>query len=164
MSTTAAIRDREISLKLWVVLARAYRALADVSRGDIERHGLTASEFAVLEAIYHTGELPIGDIAERVLLTSGSMTYVVDKLEQRDLLVRKRCPEDQRIIFVAISPAGRALMASIFPPHAEAIRRATAGLAPEEKRLATVLLKRLGLAAAHRTASADPVAETGTSA
>ena len=147
MSTTAAVRDREISLKLWVVLARAYRALAEVSRRDIERHGLTVSEFAALEAIYHKGDLPIGDVAELVLLTSGSMTYVIDKLECRGLLARKRCLDDQRITFVGITPSGRALMASIFPDHAEAIRRGTAGLAPDEKRLVTVLLKRLGLAA-----------------
>lgn len=149
MSTTATVTDRELSLKLWVVLARAFRALADRSRCDVERHELTGSEFAILEALYHKGDLPIGDLGERVLLTSGSMTYVVDKLARRGLLTRRRCSQDQRVRYASISAAGRRLMASIFPDHAEAIRRATAGLSPEEKRVATALLKRLGLAAEH---------------
>lgn len=149
MTTTAAITDREISLKLWVVLARAFRAMADRSRRDVERHDLTGSEFAVLEALYHKGDLPIGDLGQRVLLTSGSMTYVIDKLARRGLLARRRCTQDQRVRYAAITPAGRRLMASIFPGHAEAIRRATAGLSADEKRVVTALLKRLGLAAEH---------------
>ena len=149
MSTTAAVTDREISLKLWVVLARAFRAMADRLRRDIERHGLTGSEFAVLEALYHKGDLPIGELGDRVLLTSGSMTYVIDKLARRGLLARRRCAQDQRVRYASITPAGRRLLASIFPSHAEEIRRATAGLSAEEKRSATVLLKRLGLAAEH---------------
>lgn len=146
--STAAVTDRELSLKLWVVLARAYHALARQSRRDIQRHGLLASEFAALEVLYHKGDLPVGNVSERVLLTSGSMTHVVDKLERRGLLARRRCAEDQRVTYLAITPTGRALMASIFPAHAEAIRRATAALGADEKRTLVSLLKRLGLAAA----------------
>ena len=146
--TTAQVTDRDLSLKLWVVLARAHRALAARARQDIERHTLLASEFAVLEVLYHKGTLPVGEVAERVLLTSGSMTHVIDKLERRGLLVRRPCAEDHRVTYLGITTAGRTLMASIFPLHAEEIRRATAGISPEEKRLLTVLLKRLGLAAA----------------
>jgi MarR family transcriptional regulator, 2-MHQ and catechol-resistance regulon repressor len=152
MSTTAVVTDREVSLKLWVVLSRAHRAIAERARRDIERHELTASEFAVLEALYHKGDLPIGELGDRVLLTSGSMTYVVDRLADRGLLSRRRCTEDQRVTYASISAAGRRLLASIFPPHAAAIRRATAGLSTEEKRTAIALLKRLGLAAEHDTA------------
>jgi MarR family 2-MHQ and catechol resistance regulon transcriptional repressor len=147
--STAAVTDRDLSLKLWVVLARAYRAMAARARRDVEPHGLAPSEFAALEALYHKGDLPVGDVSERVLLTSGSMTHVVDKLERRGLLARRRCAEDQRITYLSITSAGRALMASIFPAHAEAIRHATAGLGPDDKRALIVLLKRLGLAAAH---------------
>jgi MarR family 2-MHQ and catechol resistance regulon transcriptional repressor len=154
--STAAVTDRDLSLKLWVVLVRAYRAVAARSRQDIERHGLAPSEFAVLEALYHKGDLPVGDVSERVLLTSGSMTHVVDKLERRGLVARRRCSEDQRITYLSITPTGRTLLASIFPAHAEAIRRATAGLGADEKRAVILLLKRLGLAAAE-----DPVAERG---
>ena len=93
----------------------------------MERHELMGSEFAVLEALYHKGDLPIGELGDRVLLTSGSMTYVIDKLARRGLLTRRRCAQDQRVRYAAISAAGRRLMASIFPDHAEAIRRGRSG-------------------------------------
>lgn len=162
--STAAVTDRELSLKLWVVLSRAYRAIARQLRRDVERHGLVVSEFGTLEVLYHKGDLPVGDVSERVLLTSGSMTHVIDKLERRGLLARRRCSEDQRITYLTITPAGRALMTAIFPAHAEAIRRATAGLGPDEKRILVSLLKRLGLAAADRLEgdpSGYPAALTG---
>jgi MarR family 2-MHQ and catechol resistance regulon transcriptional repressor len=149
MTTTSAVTDRDLSLKLWVVLSRAHRSIAERARRDIERSGLTSSEFATLEVLYHKGDLPVGEISDRVLLTSGSMTYVVDKLVGRGMVVRRQCPQDQRVTYVGLTPAGRRLMASIFPGHAEAIRHATNGLAPDEKRLMIALLKRLGLAAEH---------------
>ena len=134
--------------KLWVVLARAYRAVADRARRDIEERGLGITEFAVLEALYHRGPLTLGEVGNKVLLTSGSITYVVDKLEQRALLERRPCPEDRRVTYAEITDAGRELIAEIFPAHATAIREATDGLTPEEKQQATDLLRRLGRRAA----------------
>lgn len=142
MSPTAA--DRAAALRLWVIVSRVYGAFAEHARRDVARRGLAVSEFAVLEVLYHKGELPIGEIGQRVLLTSGSMTYVIGKLVRRRLVVRRRCARDRRITYVGISPTGRRLMARIFPLHAEAIRRAAAGLSAADKRRAAVLLKRLG--------------------
>jgi MarR family 2-MHQ and catechol resistance regulon transcriptional repressor len=75
------------------------------------------------------------------------MTYVIGKLSTRRLIERRRCSSDRRVTYVRISPAGRRLMARIFPRHAEAIRRAADGLTAEEKERAADLLKRLGVRA-----------------
>lgn len=139
--------DTPTALKLWVVLARAHRAVADHARRDIERHGLGMTEFAVLEVLHHRGPLPLGAIGERILLTSGSTTYVADKLEERGLLSRRACDQDRRVVYAELTTAGREVIERIFPAHAEAIRDAVAGLSPAEQRRATELLKRLGLAA-----------------
>jgi MarR family 2-MHQ and catechol resistance regulon transcriptional repressor len=139
--------DTPTALKLWVVLARAHRAVADHARRDIERHGLGMTEFAVLEVLHHRGPLPLGAIGERILLTSGSTTYVVDKLEERGFLSRRACDQDRRVVYAELTTAGREVIERIFPAHAEAIRKAMAGLSPAEQRRATELLKRLGLAA-----------------
>ncbi|CAN5258045.1 MarR family transcriptional regulator [soil metagenome] len=139
--------DTSTALKLWVVLARAHRAVADHARHDIERHGLGMTEFAVLEVLHHRGPLPLGEIGERILLTSGSTTYVADKLEERGLLSRRACDQDRRVVYAELTTAGREVIEGIFPAHAAAIRDAVAGLSPAEQRRATELLKRLGLAA-----------------
>lgn len=138
---------QDLSLKLFVVLVRAYKALAEHAKRDIEKSGLSLTEFGVLEALHHRGQLTVGQIGERVLLTSGSMTYVVDKLEGRGLVERKPCPEDHRATYIALTGEGTRLIGRIFPGHAAALERATAALTAEEKRTATALVRKLGLGA-----------------
>ena len=136
--------DVAASLKLWITLARAKRWVAEQTRRHIERSGLSPSEFGVLELLYHKGPLTIGEIGGRVLLSSGSMTYVVDKLEGRGLLRRQPSGDDRRAVVVELTPDGSAMIGRIFPEHAQLIRRATSGLTIEEKRIAAALLRRLG--------------------
>ncbi len=107
-------------------------------------------EFGVLEALYHKGPLTQGQIGERILLTSGSITAVVDKLEERGLVERRPCAEDRRVVYADLTDEGRELIARVFPEHAEALRIAMEGLTTEEKRIAAVLLVRLGRHAASR--------------
>jgi MarR family 2-MHQ and catechol resistance regulon transcriptional repressor len=139
--------NQDLALKLFVVLARASRSLMEHAKRDVEKSELSQTEFAVLEVLYHKGQLTIGEIGERVLLTSGSMTYVVDKLERRSLVERKPCPEDHRATYIALTGDGRRLLGRIFPGHAAAIERAAASLTADEKRTAIALLKKLGIGA-----------------
>lgn len=139
------------ALKLFVVLSRAHRAILEHTRRDQERHGLGATEFGVLEALYHKGPLLVGEVGARILLTSGSTTYVIDKLEQRGLVTRRPCASDRRALYVDLTADGRALIVKIFPGHARAIELAVAGLTLEEQKDAIDLLKRLGIAAQRRS-------------
>ncbi|HEY2848550.1 MAG TPA: MarR family transcriptional regulator, partial [Gemmatimonadaceae bacterium] len=84
------------ALKLWVVLARSHDALVEVLKADIERHDLTPAEFAVLEALYHKGPQLLGEIQKRVLVSSGGMTFLVDRLAKRGLAERRECSSDRR--------------------------------------------------------------------
>ena len=137
--------DTEVALKLWVVLNRASRAISGRIRASVERNDLSLSEFGVLEALYAKGPLLVGEVGSKVLLTSGSMTYVIDKLEDRGLLVRRPSAGDRRALRVELTPKGRKLIARIFPEHAEQIREAMSGLSAEEQRELTAMLKRLGV-------------------
>ena len=142
--------DTAAALKLWVVLNRAQRAIGERARRDIERQGLRPTEFAVLEALFHRGPLTLGQVGERVLVTSGSVPPVADKLERRGLIERRISPEDRRVCYAQLTEAGRELVGGIFPGHAEVIRGAMEGLTVEEKRIATALLRRLGRRAAEQ--------------
>lgn len=139
----AAAPDYGDSLNLWIAIARAHRAVADRARRHVESSGLTPSEFAVLEVLHHRGPLLIGEIGQRVLLTSGSMTYVVDKLQERGLVRRTPSETDRRALRAQLTPEGTALIEKIFPGHARTIHDATAGLTADEKRAAASLLRKL---------------------
>ena len=134
----------EPALKLWVVLARAFNALARHTGSDIARHGLTPSEFAILETLFHKGPLLLGELQRKVLTSSGGITYLVDRLSERGLVQRRDCPTDRRARFAELTQAGEALIAEIFPAHAQVVRQAVDALTPEEREIATALLRKLG--------------------
>lgn len=136
------------ALKLFVVLNRALAAVQAHSRADIESHGLTDGEFAILEVLHHKGPLLLGEVQKRILASSGGITFLVDRLEKRGLVTREPCPTDRRARYAALTPEGSALMTRIFPAHAEAIRRAMSGLGLADQRQAIALLRTLGTEAA----------------
>lgn len=137
--------DQALALKLFTVLARAHNTLMELDRRDIRRFGLNQTEFAVLELLYHKGPRPLQQIGEKILITSGSITYVINKLEKKELLKRNPYEEDRRIIYAVLTERGQALMEEIFPQHAETLTEAFRGLTAEEKRLAIELIKKVGL-------------------
>ena len=151
-ATASADLPTATALKLWVVMSRSHDALVEVLKADIERHDLTLAEFAVMEALYHKGPQLLGEIQKVVLVSSGGMTFLVDRLAKRGLAERQDCPSDRRARYAALTRKGEKMMASIFPEHAAVIRDAMKGLSASEQRELTVLLKTLGKEAARLAA------------
>lgn len=133
--------------ELYTVLTRAYNWVNAHAIRDIRCYGLNPTEFGILELLYHKGPRPLQQIGEKILISSGNITYAVDKLEQKQLLVRKPATNDRRVIFAELTEKGHELLAEIFPKHSEALQKATAGLTTEEQTQIIQLLKKLGLAA-----------------
>ncbi|MBM4764638.1 MarR family transcriptional regulator [Bacillus sp. B15-48] len=136
--------DEDLSLKLFVVLSRSLQSIKKRVEDDIKSFGLNPTEFAVLELLYNKGDQPIQKIGEKVLIASSSITYVVDKLENKKLLERKPCPKDRRITYAAITKEGTELMNGIFPKHKDAINQICSGLDLNEKKHMIEQLKKLG--------------------
>jgi MarR family 2-MHQ and catechol resistance regulon transcriptional repressor len=141
-------QETDRALKLWVVLSRAHAAVAEHSQADIARHGLTPMEFGIMEALHHKGPMLLGEVQKKILVTSGGVTYLVDRLAAKGLVERQRCDRDRRAYYAALTPAGEEMIREIFPAHAEAIRRAMEGLTEQEKDQAIDLLRTLGRHAA----------------
>jgi MarR family transcriptional regulator, 2-MHQ and catechol-resistance regulon repressor len=148
--------SQEAALKLWVVLSRAYDSILAHLQADVARHNLTLMEFGILEVLYHKGPLLLGEVQRRILVSSGGVTYLVDRLESKGLVERVACPEDRRARYAALTEAGEDLIRSIFPEHAERIEAIMSELAPEEKKTLHRLLRRLGLAAAAEPIRTNP--------
>lgn len=146
--STSVQQDVARALKLWVVLARAYAAVARQVDSDIARHDLTTMEFGILEVLHHKGPLLLGEIQRKVLVTSGGITYLVDRLVAKGLVRREPSPDDRRARFAVLTPSGQAMIERIFPAHAAFVTRAMAALNADEQIAATTLLRTLGLSAA----------------
>jgi MarR family 2-MHQ and catechol resistance regulon transcriptional repressor len=152
---------RSTALDLWIVLARAFAGVQARAEADIRSHGLTPGEFGVLEALYHKGPQKLGEIQEKILVSSGGVTYLVDQLEGKKLVRRDAKPGDRRVRVAVLTEAGRSLIAQIFPGHAAAIDAAMAGLTSAEQEQARALLIKLGKhAAGAKTRARKPEEET----
>src|ERR1700689_343315 len=118
--------------KLWTVLARCYRALSAHADRSIAGTGLCLSDFTALEALLHKGPLTIGQIQEKVLLTSGSTGA------------------DRRARVVRLTVEGRTLIRSAFRRHARDMEAAVSVLDGEERKQLYELSRKLGLFAASK--------------
>ena len=110
-----------LNLRALTVLVRATDALHEVIKKDVAQYGLNPTEFSVLELLYHRGKQPIQLIGKKVLIASSSITYVIDKLETKNYVVRQACPEDRRVTFAELTAEGQELMERIFPLHEQVI-------------------------------------------
>jgi MarR family 2-MHQ and catechol resistance regulon transcriptional repressor len=134
-----------VFLVLWKA-ARAVEAFAERSVSQLEMCG---SDFAVLEALLHKGPLPINEIGKKVLLTSGSITVAVDRLETKGLVERRAHGTDRRARIVHLTKEGRKLITRAYRDHAADMERLASGsLTKSERKTLIRLLKKIGYEAA----------------
>jgi MarR family 2-MHQ and catechol resistance regulon transcriptional repressor len=127
-----------------LVLWKAAKAVEAVDRASIAGTGLHVSDFTILEALLHKGPLPINTIGEKVLLTSGSMTAAVNRLEKRELVKRVQDPADGRCFQVHLTPAGRQAIEAAFATHSANLEQMVEALSAGERQELLRLLKKVG--------------------
>ena len=137
--------------RTWVVLARAYRAMAAFVEDSVARQGLCLSDFMVLEVLLHKGPHTISAIGDKVLLANASMTSAIDRLEERSLVARRESSEDRRARLIHLTAKGERLISSIYRRHEEEIEALMSGLGARERTSLHASLKKIGLAAAAGT-------------
>lgn len=128
-------------------LVRTSGAFHQIIKEDAATHGLHVTEFSVLELLHHQGRQPIQKVARHVLITSGSTTYVLDKLVKRQLITRTTCSDDRRITYVELTEEGQTLMSSAFPAHLEHMQELFVGIEEDELKTWIELTRKLGKAA-----------------
>jgi MarR family 2-MHQ and catechol resistance regulon transcriptional repressor len=142
--------DRMKAPRLWLVIAKSYRALSLLAEQSIANTGLCLTDFVALEALLHKGPLTISEIQDKVRLASGSMTAAVDRLERLGLVVRKSSPSDRRARVVELTVQGKRLAASCFERHAKDLEGLMSVLSEREMEQLYGSLKKLGLLATEK--------------
>lgn len=132
-----------LNLNLVIALARTGNSEFRKTMKLLNKHGLTISQFGVLEALYHKGELCINQLIEKTLSTSGNMTVVVKNLEREELISKVQSPTDKRRWNIQITEKGSRLIEKIFPEHLEEIKQGFSILNINEKDELLRLLKKL---------------------
>lgn len=136
-----------LDLRLFRVWMKASRSVVANIQKDIESHKINNENFMILELLYSKGPHPVQKISEKFSIPSGSITYVVDKLEKKGLVERQPNPNDRRASNVVLTEEGRALFDEIFPKHVATISQNLSFISNDEKEQLIDLLKRIGMGA-----------------
>jgi MarR family 2-MHQ and catechol resistance regulon transcriptional repressor len=98
-----------------------------------------------MEALLHKGPLPINQIGEKVLLTSGSMTAAVNRMEKDGLVKRIQDPSDGRCFYVHLTQKGRQTIKTAYAEHEKNLEKIAGALSDSERKELVRLLKKIGL-------------------
>ena len=127
----------------YLELMKTSKAIQDCIKIEMMNNKINITEFSVLEVLYFKGKQTIQQIGKSILISSGSMTYVIDKLEQKGLLNRLDCPNDRRVIHVVLTEDGMNFMKKIMPNHRDLIDNMFGDLTDQESQTMVKLLKKV---------------------
>jgi MarR family transcriptional regulator, 2-MHQ and catechol-resistance regulon repressor len=124
-------------------LARTYQAFSAYSESHVRQFDLTPAQFDVISTLGNTNGMSMGEIGEKTLITKGTLTGVIDRLIQKDL-VRRETPEDnRRSVIVQLTPKGQETFEQVFPAHIAHLKNRFEQLEESELDLLKILLSRL---------------------
>ncbi|WP_276767168.1 MarR family winged helix-turn-helix transcriptional regulator [Gemella morbillorum] len=129
--------------KVVIGIMRASNLLVDDLKKTLKKYPINATEFSVMEFLYSKGEKSIQEIRDRILLASGSATYVVDNLERKEYVSRIVNQNDRRVTYIKLTEAGKDLINDIFPTHKKNTKKIFNDLTNEELITLKEILKKI---------------------
>ncbi|WP_312516553.1 MarR family transcriptional regulator [Massilia sp.] len=102
-------------LKSVRLLAECMQGFERVSGNAVRNNGLTHAQFDIIATLGNTTGMSYKELGERTLITKGTLTGVIERLEQKGLVLRERSTDDKRSFFVRLTPAGDAVFRDVFP-------------------------------------------------
>ena len=135
---------------LWIRFLRFNLLSNKKLQDDLERLHLTSPQFYVLATIGYAGGMPFSDIGEKMMVTVSNLTGIVDRLEEKGLVVRERDSRDRRVVRVMLTDKGGKLYKSTIPLFEKSIAEVFSPLGkPQQKELASLLRKLIRVSMAH---------------
>lgn len=98
-------------------LAQTYQAFCAYDESHIRELGLTPPQFDVIATLGNTSGIFMNQLAEKTLVTKGTLTGIVDRLEQKGLVRREVPPENRRCFLIVLTPEGERVFEDVFPAH-----------------------------------------------
>jgi DNA-binding MarR family transcriptional regulator len=124
-------------------LVRCYQAFEAYSTAHIRTLDLTAPQFDIIATLGNTPGMTPKELGEQTLITKGTLTGIIDRLEARDLVRRTAHSSDRRSQIVQLTESGHALFATIFPEHMAHLRKAFTAFTAQDYQTIEAALARL---------------------
>ena len=139
------MNEKEARINAFTVFIKSSQSVQKLIKQDFLKKEINLNEYAVMELLYHKGDQPIQAIGKKILIGGGSITYVIDKLEKKKFLYRRKCPEDRRVMFACMTDEGRAYMDKRVTEQEALINTIFDEWNDDEVEDAIQLLKRIGM-------------------
>lgn len=140
----------EPAVRAWRSFVRAKAEIGRAVHRELRERGLTSAQLGILRVLSEFSDqgVKLNEISHRLCVTPGNLTGLVDRLEEAGCLKRVPHPEDRRVTLAVLTPAGRALVEELYPPHIARVERLMSTLTVKEQDLLADLLARLAARAA----------------
>jgi len=102
------------------LLAECMQLFEQASNRNVRQFGCTPAQFDIIATLGNTAGMTCKELGEKTLITKGTLTGVLDRMEQKGLIQRERGGEDRRQLFVKLTPQGEATFGEIFPQVVQA--------------------------------------------
>ncbi len=133
------------ALNTYIKFMRAADSLSSRINFRLIKTKLSESQLNVLDALFHLGPLSQKDLGKKLLRSGGNITMVIDNLEKRKFVRRKRGVTDRRIIVVDLTPSGKKLMGKVLPQKVDAVTKEIIKLSKDEQSELQRLCKKIGI-------------------
>jgi MarR family 2-MHQ and catechol resistance regulon transcriptional repressor len=134
---------REPFLEVLRELVWTYFAMEATGSADIRRLGLTPPQFDVIATLGNTPGMTFKELGEKTLITKGTLTGVVDRLEAKGLVQRVAAEEDRRSVIARLTPEGENMFEETFTSHILFMKQRFDRLSTAERQQITASLRRL---------------------
>lgn len=131
------------STSLWVRFLRFNLLSHKKLEADLDKQGLTPPQFYVLATIGYAGGLPFGEIGAKMMVTVSNLTGIVDRLEEKKIVLRKRDERDRRVVHVVLTEKGAKLYKSTIPLFEKSISAIFAAVDKTQQKELSALLRKL---------------------
>jgi len=159
-SISPSVSERSVSDSVLIALRKIIQAIEMNSKKLVKRVGLTGPQLVILQEIARTGELTAGEIARAVSVSQATVTGILERMEKRGLLARKRSERDKRRIMVSITASGRQILDEAPPLMQEAFVERFSSLQEWEQTMILSALQRLVSIMDAKTIQAGPFLST----
>lgn len=134
--------EKNSSIHAQIVFKKAERTISSKTGIAIREHGLTNSQFGVLDVLYTKGEMRICNLISSMLSTFGNMTVIIKNMEKAGLIYKKTDSSDKRASLVGLTNQGKALFEELLPKHRLEIENIYSVLTDDEKENLINILKK----------------------
>lgn len=131
-------------LKILIGMHRAVNHIDRQSTKILSEYQLTLGQFAVLEALYHKGDMTVGQVQQKILSSCGTIPLIIGNLEKRGYLIRQEDQKDKRRCILHLTKSGHQLISQVYPRNEAQIVELMETWTAKEQEMLAILLKKYG--------------------